>query len=134
MKTFNCSLISKGCVEGELLKSKDAVCFYTVEPETGIVIESNHDLKGKDITGKILMMPSGKGSSVVQADGLYKIAQTGKAPAGIIVKDADPVLVSAVIIMQIPMVHKVDEEFYKEVKDGAKIKLDADNGKIYVLE
>lgn len=132
MKTYNCSLISKGIGEGELLISKDAVCFYTVEPETGIVIESNHDLKGKNIEGKVLVMPSGKGSSVVQADGLYKIAKTGKAPAAIIVKDADPVLVSAVIIMNIPMVHKVDEEFYKEVKNGANVKIDADNGKIYV--
>lgn len=133
METFNCSLISKGCAEGELLISKDAVCFYTVEPETGIVIESNHDLKGEDISGKILVMPSGKGSSVVQADGLYKIAQTGKAPAGIIVKHADPVLVSAVIIMNVPMVHKVDEKFYEKMKNGSKVKLDADAGKLYIL-
>ena len=133
MKTYKCSLISKGCAEAEVLISKDAVCFYTVEPETGIVIESNHDLKGENITGKILVMPSGKGSSVVQADGLYKIAKTGKAPAAIIVKDADPVLVSAVIIMNVPMVHKVDEDFYKDIKDGMKIKLDADNGTIEIL-
>lgn len=132
-KTYNCKKISKGRAEAEVVMSKDAICFYLVEPETGVVVEDNHDAKGKNVSGKILMMPSGKGSSVVQADGIYKLQLHDKAPAGIIIEHADPVLVSSVIIMEVPMVHKVDREFYEDIKDGDRIILDADAGQITIL-
>ena len=72
-RTYHCAKIAKGTAEAEALVSKDAVCFYLVVPETGELIERNHDINGKNVAGKILIMPSGKGSSVVQADGLYKL-------------------------------------------------------------
>ena len=77
-------------------------------------------------------MPSGKGSSVVQADGLYKLLMKGKHPAGLIVETADTVLVTAAVAMEIPMVHKVDPEFFSEIKDGDFVTLDAVNGVIRV--
>lgn len=127
-----CRKISEGKAEAEVLISKDAVCFYLVEPETGIVVEKNHDLEGKSVAGKILVMPSGKGSSVVQADGLYKLAKYGKSPKAMIVEHADTVLVSSAIIMEVPMVHKVEKEFYNNIKDGASIYLDADSEEIII--
>ena len=73
-KTYHCSQITKGKVDSApALVSKDAICFYLVEPETGVVKERNHDAFGKSVVGKVLIMPSGKGSSVVQLDGLYKL-------------------------------------------------------------
>ncbi len=125
--------ISGGKTEAEIIVSKDAVCFYLVEPKTGVVVEKNHDIINQTIAGKILIMPSGKGSSVVQADGLYKLSQTGLEPKGIIVEQADTVLVSSAIIMEIPMVHKVDKAFYDNIKTGMKIILDADKGEITIL-
>lgn len=61
-------------------------------------------------------MPSGKGSSVVQADGLYKLLMK-EAPGRINQETADTVLVAAVA-MEIPMVHKVDPEFFSELRTG----------------
>jgi predicted aconitase with swiveling domain len=125
---IRCRKISEGKVDGEVIVSKDSVCFYLVEPETGVVVEKNHDIEGKSIAGKILVMPSGKGSSVVQADGLFKLAQNDKAPKAMIIEHADTVLVTGAIIMEIPMVHKVEDKFYKTVMDGDVVSLDADNG------
>ena len=93
-----------------------------------VVVEKNHDIEGKSIAGKILVMPSGKGSSVVQADGLFKLAKNDKAPKAMIIEHADTVLVTGAIIMEIPMVHKVEAKFYKTVLDGDVVSLDADNG------
>lgn len=132
-KTFRCTKISKGKAEGEALVSKDAVCFYLVEPDTGVVVERNHDINGLSVAGKILIMPSGKGSSVVQADGMYKLAQKGKEPVAIIVEEADTVLVSSAIIMETPMVHQVERAFYDEVKSGMRLSLNADEGTITIL-
>lgn len=133
-KVFSCRQITKGKVEcAEALVSKDAICFYLVEPETGIVKERNHDAFGKSVVGKILIMPSGKGSSVVQLDGLYKLMMRNNAPAAIVVQEADTVLVAAVASMELPMVHKVDPEFFHEVQTGMKLSLDADAGTITIL-
>jgi predicted aconitase with swiveling domain len=125
---IRCRKISEGKVDGEVIVSKDSVCFYLVEPETGVVVEKNHDIEGKSIAGKVLVMPSGKGSSVVQADGLFKLAQNDKAPKAMIIEHADTVLVTGAIIMEIPMVHKVEDKFYKTVIDGDVVSLDADKG------
>lgn len=133
-KVFSCSQITKGQVErAEALVSKDAICFYLVEPETGVVKERNHDALGKSVIGKVLIMPSGKGSSVVQLDGLYKLMTRGNGPAAIVVQEADTVLVAAAAAMEMPMVHRVDPQFFQEVKSGMELAVDTDAGTITIL-
>ena len=132
-KIFECHKISEGCIEGEVIISKDDVMFYLIKPETGEVIEPEHDLENKIISNKILIFPSGKGSSVVQADGLYQLKMKNNAPKAMIIQRPETVLVASAIIMEIPMVDKVEEEFYKIVKNGDRIRLDATNGKIEIL-
>ena len=81
-KTYTCHKIAGGRVSGEILFSKDPICFYLIDPKTGIVIEKEHCLYGQSITGKILVFPYGKASSVVQADGMYQLKLSGMGPAG----------------------------------------------------
>ena len=136
-KTYHCSQITKGKVDSApALVSKDAICFYLVEPETGVVKERNHDAFGKSVVGKVLIMPSGKGSSVVQLDGLYKLMMRNNGPAAIVVQEADTVLVEpayAAAAMEMPMVHRVDPEFFTDVESGMNIALDVEQGTITIL-
>ncbi len=133
-KTYHCSQITKGKVDSApALVSKDAICFYLVEPETGVVKERNHDAFGKSVVGKVLIMPSGKGSSVVQLDGLYKLMMRNNGPAAIVVQEADTVLVAAAAAMEMPMVHRVDPAFFADVESGMNIALDVDQGTITIL-
>ncbi len=132
--TYNCHKISDGAVEGEVLISTDDIMFYLLDPETGIMIEKGHSLEGKSVARKILVFPGGKGSSVVQADGMFQLAMKDNAPKAMIIKNPETVLVSSAIIMETPMVDRVDEEFYKTIKDGDIIRLDADNGQITLLK
>ena len=133
-KTYHCSQITKGKVDSApALVSKDAICFYLVEPETGVVKERNHDAFGKPVVGKVLIMPSGKGSSVVQLDGLYKLMMRNNGPAAIVVQEADTVLVAAAAAMEMPMVHRVDPEFFTDVESGMNIALDVEQGTITIL-
>ena len=130
-KTYHCSQITKGKVDSApALVSKDAICFYLVEPETK---ERNHDAFGKSVVGKVLIMPSGKGSSVVQLDGLYKLMMRNNGPAAIVVQEADTVLVAAAAAMEMPMVHRVDPEFFTDVESGMNIALDVEQGTITIL-
>ncbi len=130
--SWKCRKIAEGKAEGEILISADAICFYLVEPETGVVIEKNHALEGRSVAGKILVMPSGKGSSVVQADGLYKLMKHHKAPKGMIVEFPDPVLVSSAIVMEIPTVMKVEKQFYETIRSGDRVQIDADQGAVTI--
>ena len=133
-KTYHCSQITKGKVDSApAMVSKDAICFYLVEPETGVVKERNHDAFGKSVVGKVLIMPSGKGSSVVQLDGLYKLMMRNNGPAAIVVQEADTVLVAAAAAMEMPMDHRVDPEFFTDVESGMNIALDVEQGTITIL-
>lgn len=127
-KSYRCHKISEGKVRGEVLFSKDDFCFYLIDPKTGVVIEKNHCLYGKSIAGKILVFPNGKGSSVVQADGMYQLKMTGMQPKAMIIKNPDTTLVASAIIMETPLVDRVEESFYEEVRDGDEIELDATTG------
>ena len=131
---FKCHKISGGVAEAEAIISKDDIMFYLIEPGTGKVIEPAHDLYGKSMAQKVLIFPGGKGSSVVQADGLYQLNQKGNAPKAMIIKNPETVLVSSAIIMEIPMVDKVDPEFYDVVKNGDIIRVDADNGVVEIIK
>lgn len=133
-KTYHCSQITKGKVDSApALVSKDAICFYLVEPETGVVKERNHDAFGKSVVGKVLIMPSGKGSSVVQLDGLYKLMMRNNGPAAIVVQEADTVLVAAAAAMEMAHGPPVDPEFFTDVESGMNIALDVEQGTITIL-
>ena len=72
---IECRNISKGKAEGELIVSNEAISFLGgVDPETGVVIDPNHELKGQSIKDKVLFIPGGKGSTV----GSYVIFQMMK--------------------------------------------------------
>ena len=133
MLEYSCHMISPGEAEGEVLVSKDPILFYHTDFTTGVFREPEHALEGKCIAQKILIFPGGKGSSVVQADGMYKLDMAKLAPAGLIVSCLDTVLVSSAIIMEVPMVDDVDPEFYEAVQTGDHIRLDATNGRVYIL-
>lgn len=133
-KRFACHKISEGVAEAEVLVSADNIMFYLIEPKTGVMIEPAHALEGKSIAGKILIFPSGKGSSVVQADGLFQLNKAGNMPKAMIIQYPETVLVSSAIIMDIPMVDKLDPAFYETVKDGDRILLNANEGFVEILD
>lgn len=133
-KTFTCRQIAAGRVKGEVLICTDQILFYHTDPKTGVVTEVGHALEGVSVKDKILVFPGGKGSSVVQMDGLYKLELNGAAPLGFIVREPDTVLVSTAIIMEIPMVDRVEDEFYNAVKTGDQIEINADEETITLIE
>ena len=131
--TFVCHKISEGLAEGEVLISRDDIMFYLIDPQTGVVIEKGHSLEGKSISGKILVFPGGKGSSVVQADGIYQLSIRNNAPKAMIIQNPETVLVSSAIIMEMPMVDRLEPVFYEQIKDGDRLRVDASKGVVTKL-
>ena len=132
-KRYSCHKISEGKAQAEAIKTRDRIMFYQVRPEDGVMEEKDHELLGRSISQKVLLFPGGKGSSVVQQDGLYHLDRFHNMPAALIVQDPDPVLVAGAIIMEIPMVDRLPQEFYDAVKDGDQILVNADESYVEIL-
>ena len=117
-------LIKKGKVEGEAIVSTEPIGFFGgVDPETGIVIEKRHPLEGKNIKNKILVFPTGKGSTVGSYI-LYRLKKNNTAPIGIINEECETIVAVGAIISDIPCVDKID---ISKIKTGDRIKIDEEN-------
>jgi len=127
-KIINGRTISKGIVLGEVLMSKDAISFLGgINPKNGMCEELGHCLYGKCISGKILVFPSGKGSTV----GSYvmlQLSKNNKAPLAIINVSAEPIIAVGAIISNIAMIDNLEQDPFTFLQDGMQIKVDADNG------
>ncbi len=133
-KVFKCHKIGGGSAKGEALFSADKICFYLADPETGRVLEKYHDLEGRSVSGKILIFPGGKGSTVAQGDALYMLLKKGTAPRAMIIQHPDTVLVTAAIVMKIPLVDRVEEGYYEQIRNGDGLQVDADAGVIQLTD
>jgi predicted aconitase with swiveling domain len=133
-KTIKCKKISKGHAKGEVLITNEPLSFLGgVDPYTGVVIDQGHELYGKKISDKILVIPSGKGSTV----GSYVIFQMAKsktAPKAIISIKAEPIIATGAIMAEIPMVHQPEIPLMDILKNGDIIEVDADKEVIKLIK
>jgi predicted aconitase with swiveling domain len=130
--TLKCHKIVGGYGEGEALVSHEPICFYLTDPKTGVVRERNHELVGKNLAHKVLVFPSGKASSVVQIDGLFKLASRNLAPEAMIVKDIETVLIVSAVIAKVPLVDRLEKDPFETIRTGDRVKVDAGKGIVTV--
>lgn len=124
--------ISRGRAEGEAVVTRESLSFLGgVDPKTGVVVERGHELEGRSLKDKILLFPRGKGSTVGSYV-LYQMKKNNTAPRGIINIEAEEVVATGAIISGIPMLDSLKRDPYEIIKDGMKVRLDADHGFIEV--
>jgi predicted aconitase with swiveling domain len=116
-------IILRGTVQEEALVTSMPISLYGgVDMNSGEVIEKGHELQGKSVKGKILVFPTGKGSTVGSYT-LYRLKTNGVAPAGIINRECETVVAVGAIISEIPCVDKVD---ISKIKTGDLIRIEND--------
>jgi predicted aconitase with swiveling domain len=119
-----------GRAEGEAITSTEGISFYgSVDVKSGKVVEKDHPLEGQCITGKVLVFPTGKGSTVGSYV-IYEMKKRGTAPAAIINSEIETIVAVGAIISDIPCVDRIEIE---KIKNGDRVKIDADNGTVEVL-
>lgn len=121
--------IYPGVAVGEALVSRMGISFYGgVDPETGIITESGHDLEGQSIARKVLVFPSGKGSTVGSYV-LYRLQKNGHAPAAIINAECETITAVGCIIAEIPCLDQVD---IARLKPGVSLEVNSNQGWVEV--
>src|SRR5690606_23106868 len=109
----------------QALVSRMGISFFGgIDPETGQVVEKGHELEGQSIAGKVLVFPSGKGSTVGSYT-LYRLKLNEKAPAAIVNAECEPITAVGCIIAEIPC---VDHIATGEIQPGMVVRVDGEQG------
>ncbi len=121
--------ISPGAASGEALTTTMGISFYGgVDPETGRVVEKGHELEGQSVAGRVLVFPTGKGSTVGSYT-LYRLKKAGLAPSAIVNAEAEPITAVGCIIAGIPCVDHIPIE---KLRSGMRLRVDGERGVVEV--
>lgn len=111
---------------GQVLNLERPLSFWGgVDPETGRVTDVHHPQHGVVVTGRVLVMPTGRGSSS-SSSVLLECVRAGTAPAALLVHHVDPILpVGAAVAIELygrgPAVVRIDAG--ERLPDGAIARL-----------
>ncbi|RAU47637.1 MULTISPECIES: aconitase X [unclassified Pseudomonas] len=98
--SLNGRCLVSGSAQGELLYADVALSFWGgVEPFTGEVIDRHHPLSGQFITGKVLAIPSGRGSCTGSSV-LLELILNGHAPAALVFERVEDILTLGVMVAE----------------------------------
>lgn len=90
-----------GAAEGALLFAEVGLSFWGgVDPASGEVIDRHHPLSGERLAGRVLAIPSGRGSCTGSSV-LMELISNGHAPAALVLAEADEILTLGVLVAQV---------------------------------
>lgn len=110
-------LAVKGKGEGEIISTKIPLSFWGgINPSNGKIIDKYHPLSGSSITGKIFVLPKGRGSSTGSVV-LLELILSNNEPSGIILCEKDKIIILGGIVAkevfsrEIPIIILNDNDF-----------------------
>ena len=119
-------------VEGEALVTTDLVAFWGgTDWETGEIVEIGHQAKGKNMAGKILVCPAGKGGAG-DTFGYYYLYKSGKAPKAIVCNRGQGTTLAGALLTDTPMIYGFKENVVDLVSDGDMVKVDSEKGEVTI--
>lgn len=113
--TMQGRVICDGHAEGPALVSSAPIGFLGgVDPDNGVVLEPGHPLQGQSVAGRVLVFPTGKGSTVGSYT-VLRLGRSGRGPAAMINAQSEAIVAVGAILASIPMVDQVD---IAAIRDG----------------
>ena len=122
--------IAPGVATGHALVTRQGISFFGgVNPDTGCIVEKGHELEGQSISGRVLVFPTGKGSTVGSYT-LYRLKKNGLAPAAIINARCETITAVGCIIADIPCIDSLDLALFSE---DMVLRVDGNLGQVEIL-
>ena len=123
-----------GCVEGEALVTRDRISGWGgIDPRTGTIIETRHQLHGQSFKGKVLVFPGAKGSS--GWSGQFHIARVaGAAPLAMLFNEMTTKIALGAVVTHAPAVTDFDRDPLEVISTGDWVRVDADRGIVEVTK
>jgi predicted aconitase with swiveling domain len=123
-----------GVAEGEALVTKDRISGWGgIDPRTGSIIETRHELRGMSFAGKVLVFPGAKGSSGWSSQ--FHIARlAGKAPAAMLFNEMTTKIALGAVVTHAPALTQFDRDPLEVIETGDWVRVDADNGIVEIAK
>ncbi|WP_338619014.1 DUF126 domain-containing protein [Pigmentiphaga sp. CHJ604] len=123
-----------GRAEGEALVTRDRISGWGgIDPRTGTVIETRHELRGVSFAGKVLVFPGAKGSS--GWSGQFHIARiSGLAPAAMLFNEMTTKIALGAVVTHAPSVTDFDIDPLSVIETGDWVLVDGDLGRVEVAK
>ncbi len=119
--------IMTGAAAGPALVSRTPISFYGgVDARTGMIIEQGHELEGQCVSGRILVFPCGKGSTVGSYV-IYGLQKNGVAPLAIVNEETETIIATGAILAGIPCVDGID---IGRITTGQQLRVDGAAGTV----
>jgi hypothetical protein len=123
-----------GVAEGEALVTRDTISGWGgVNPLEGTIIERRHELRGKSFKDKVLVFPSGKGSS--GWSGAFHICRlVGTGPKSMIIREINSLTALGAVVSHVPTVTDLDRDPTEAIATGDWVRVDADHGIVEITK
>ena len=121
-----------GVAEGEALVTHETISGWGgVNPMTGTVIETRHELRGQSFKDKVLVFPGAKGSS--GWSGVFHMTRlTRTAPRALIFNEMTTKIALGAVVMRVPAVTELDQDPLTIIETGDWVKVDGDRGVVEI--
>ena len=130
--TLKGRIASRGLAEGYALVVPHSISFLSdIDITEGIIRVPSSPLKGQSVEGKVLVFPTGRGSTA-DPYGLYMLKKAMKAPAAVVNSVANPTTVAGCIVSRVPMLYSPDDNLLDVVRTGDYVKVNGDVGTMTV--
>jgi predicted aconitase with swiveling domain len=131
-------MLVEGSAEGLALVLDEPLSLWGgLDPATGRIVEIGHPQRGADVGGRILVMPSGRGSSS-SATVLAEAIRLGTGPAGVVLREPDGILAVGSLVAAalygraVPLV-VASADVYGSIANGALVRVGASEGAIEIV-
>ena len=123
-----------GVAEGEALVTRETISGWGgINPVTGTVTETRHELRGQSFKGKVLVFPGAKGSSGWSTR--FHIARlAGAAPLALVFNVMTTKVALGAVVMHAPAITELDQDPLEVIQTGDWVKVDADRGIVEVTK
>lgn len=123
-----------GRAAGEALVTRDRISGWGgIDPRTGTIIETRHELRGQSFKGKVLVFPGAKGSSGWSSQ--FHIARlAGTAPAAMLFNEMTTKIAMGAVVTHAPAMTDFDQDPLEVIETGDWVEVDADQGIIEVTK
>ncbi|MFN2189158.1 MAG: aconitase X swivel domain-containing protein, partial [Candidatus Promineifilaceae bacterium] len=96
--TWAARIMVDGRAEGRAMLLKEPLSLWGgLDPRTGQIIDERHPSLGRNVRGRVLLLPVGRGSSSASSI-LLESVRVGTAPAAIITSEPDGILTLGAIV------------------------------------
>ncbi|MBW2148376.1 MAG: DUF126 domain-containing protein [Deltaproteobacteria bacterium] len=106
---------------------------YDLDRERGIFSRESHDLYGMSYVGLILVHPTAKGG-VATSWMLHQMKSRGMAPAGLIFRVTNPIMVQGAVLAGIPLMADLDTDPTEIIQTGDRVFMDPCRGEVRVFK